>query len=93
MPLSLSLFLLAKVQGPQRQSLVRDYIVRDRFTALAITGTDRIAAGVPPSPAVAAALLETRVAKVDGRVRTREEELAYALEAARAGRRTSEEET
>jgi tRNA nucleotidyltransferase (CCA-adding enzyme) len=92
MPLSLALFLLAKVQVPQRQSLVRDYIVRDRFTALTITGSDLLAAGVPPSPAVASALLETRVAKVDGKVRTREEELAFALKMARDRATAHEEE-
>jgi len=82
-PLPLVLFLLAKVQSAARQSRVRDFLVRDRFIGLEITGADLTAAGIPPSAAVARALLETRAAKADGRVRGREEELAFALKVAR----------
>ena len=82
-PLPLVLFLLAKVQSAARQSRVRDFLVRDRFIGLEITGADLTAAGIPPSAAVARALLETRATKADGRVRGREEELAFALKVAR----------
>jgi tRNA nucleotidyltransferase (CCA-adding enzyme) len=83
-PLCVGLFLLAKIQPVQRQNLVRDYLARDRFVRLAITGKDLIEAGVPPSPSIARALLETRVAKVEGEVSGRTSELAHALEVARA---------
>jgi tRNA nucleotidyltransferase (CCA-adding enzyme) len=83
-PLTMALFLMAKVQQPSRQALIRDFLVRDRFLKLRITGHDLLKADIPPSPAVARALMETRVAKVDGKLKTRGEELAFALSVARS---------
>lgn len=83
-PLEWVLFLLAKVEGAAGQARVRDFLARDRFVRLEISGQDLTLAGVPPSPAVAAALEATKAAKVEGRVRDRAQELAFALEHARA---------
>ncbi|MGA9752397.1 MAG: CBS domain-containing protein [Acidobacteriota bacterium] len=82
-PLPWVLFLLAKIHPPSRQARVRDFLVKDRFLKLAISGHDLIRAGIPPSPAISRALEETRAAKADGRLQNRSEELAFALEAAR----------
>jgi tRNA nucleotidyltransferase (CCA-adding enzyme) len=79
-PVPWVLYLMAKVQPTSRQALVRDFLVRDRFVKLGISGDDLIKAGVPPSAVISRALLETKAAKVEGGVRTREEELAFALE-------------
>jgi tRNA nucleotidyltransferase (CCA-adding enzyme) len=51
---------------------------------LEVTGDDLVAAGVPESPAIGDALAETLRRKLDGQVSGRDEELALALELARA---------
>jgi hypothetical protein len=48
-----------------------------------IRGKDLVAAGVPPGPAIGRALSATLAARRDGAIRP-EEELAFALEAARS---------
>ena len=78
-PLEWVLFLLAKVDGPAGQAHVRDFLIRDRFVKLEVTGRDLIRAGVGPSPAIARALDAARAAKVEGEVKTRDEELTFAL--------------
>ena len=83
-PLEWVLFLLAKVDGPAGQARVRDFLVRDRFVALEITGRDLTKAGIPPSSIIARALDTVRAAKLEGRCATKEDELALALEVARA---------
>jgi tRNA nucleotidyltransferase (CCA-adding enzyme) len=50
----------------------------------AVRGTDLVAAGVAPGPAIGRALRAVRAAMLDGRVRGRDAELALALEVARA---------
>jgi tRNA nucleotidyltransferase (CCA-adding enzyme) len=50
---------------------------------LRIRGTDLLAAGVPPGPAIGRALSATLSARRDGAIRA-EEELSFALEAARS---------
>jgi hypothetical protein len=51
---------------------------------LEVTGDDLVAAGVPESRAIGVALDETLRRKLDGQVSGREDELAVALEIARA---------
>jgi hypothetical protein len=81
-PLEWVLFLLAKVEGAAGRAGVRDFLTRDRFVRLEISGQDLTLAGVAPSPAIAAALEATRAAKVEGRVADRAGELAFAMAAA-----------
>jgi tRNA nucleotidyltransferase (CCA-adding enzyme) len=50
---------------------------------LEIGGKDLLAAGVPPGPAIGRALSATRCARREGAIR-REDELAFALRAARS---------
>ena len=49
----------------------------------AVTGADLVGAGVAPGPAIGHALAEVRAAVLDGRVATRDEQLALALRLAR----------
>jgi tRNA nucleotidyltransferase (CCA-adding enzyme) len=53
-----------------------------RDVRLEIDGTDLLAAGVPAGPAVGVGLRAAWSAKLDGRVKGREAELAEALRAA-----------
>jgi tRNA nucleotidyltransferase (CCA-adding enzyme) len=85
-PLEWVLFLLAKVEGASGRARARDFLARDRLVRLDISGQDLTLAGVTPSPAIAVALEATRVAKVEGQVKGRDEELAFALSAARGTR-------
>lgn len=82
-PLLWVLYLLACLEKPGEVALVRDFVVRDRFVRLEITGDDLKAAGLEPSARFAQALLATRAAKADGLVKGREQELAFALTEAR----------
>ncbi len=61
------------------------YLAEWRSVALEIDGEDLIAAGVPQGPAIGRGLAEALRRKLDGEIAGREEELAVALEAARAG--------
>ena len=67
-------------------ALVERYVDTLSGTTLEITGEDLLAAGVPQSPAVGYALLETLRRKLDGEVSGRDEELALALRFAREDR-------
>jgi tRNA nucleotidyltransferase (CCA-adding enzyme) len=60
----------------------REWLDRLREVRLEIGGADLLAAGVPEGPAVGRALEAALAAKLDGRARDREEELAAALEQA-----------
>ncbi len=59
------------------------YLSELRGVRLEVTGDDLVAAGVPQSPALGAALDETLRRKLDGEVSGREDELALALSIAR----------
>ncbi len=78
-PVTLGLFIMAKVQPQSRRGLIRDFLARDRFVKLLITGHDLLAAGIPPSSTIASAIEETKVAKVDGKLLSKKEELEFAL--------------
>jgi tRNA nucleotidyltransferase (CCA-adding enzyme) len=65
-------------EGPARRWL--DAL---RHVRLEIDGDDLLAAGLTPGPAVGAGLAAARAARLDGRVRGRDEELVEALRAAR----------
>jgi tRNA nucleotidyltransferase (CCA-adding enzyme) len=73
---------LAGALGPQQQA--RDWLARLRHVTLEIGGGDLLAAGVPEGPAVGRGLRAALAAKLDGRVRGRDAELAAALGAARS---------
>lgn len=80
---AMAVFLLARVNGNEAVAAVTDYLTRSRFARLEITGDDLLDAGIPPSRAIAAGLGEALVAKINGGVSTREEDLAVALKTAR----------
>jgi tRNA nucleotidyltransferase (CCA-adding enzyme) len=60
------------------------YMARWRGIRLQIGGADLLAAGIPEGPAIGRGLAAALAAKLDGQVEGREQELAKALEAARA---------
>jgi tRNA nucleotidyltransferase (CCA-adding enzyme) len=60
------------------------YVREWRGVRLEITGADLLDAGVEQGPGVGRGLMAALAAKLDGEIEGREEELATALEAARA---------
>ncbi len=76
-------FALALALGARRDPIER-YQQSLGPTKLAITGDDLRAAGIPESPAIGRALAETLRRKLDGQVDGRDDELALAIELARA---------
>lgn len=76
---------LALASGAPAEPVLR-FAGELRAVRLEITGADLIAAGIPESPALGAALEETLRRKLDGEVSGRDEELECAVALARAGR-------
>jgi tRNA nucleotidyltransferase (CCA-adding enzyme) len=74
---------VALAGGLGAEDQARRWIADLRHVELSIDGADLIAAGVPEGPAIGFALLRALAAKLEGQARTREEELAAALLAAR----------
>jgi len=72
---------LAGALGPA--DAAKQWLERLRHVELEIDGRDLLAAGIEQGPAVGFGLRAALVAKLDGRVHSRQEELAVALEAAR----------
>jgi tRNA nucleotidyltransferase (CCA-adding enzyme) len=62
----------------------REWLERLRHVSLDIDGSDLLAEGILPGPAVGAGLRAARVARLDGRAPDRERQLAEALRAARS---------
>jgi tRNA nucleotidyltransferase (CCA-adding enzyme) len=62
-----------------------DYLREWRQVSLEIDGSDLLAAGIPQGPALGRGLAVALAAKLDGEIAGRDEELARAVEAARAG--------
>lgn len=79
--LPLELVALAGALGPE--DAARAWIQELRHVRLDIDGADLLAAGVSQGPAIGRGLQAALAAKLDGRARGREEELAVALEASR----------
>jgi tRNA nucleotidyltransferase (CCA-adding enzyme) len=76
---------LALAQGAPVEPIL-DFVARLRGARLEITGADLLAAGLPESPALGAALAETLARKLDGEIDGRDEELRVAVEIARDDR-------
>jgi tRNA nucleotidyltransferase (CCA-adding enzyme) len=76
------LVALAGALGPAETAA--DWLEHLRHVGLEISGRDLLAAAVPEGPAVGRGLRAALMAKLDGRAESREQELAVALEAARA---------
>jgi len=75
------LLLLGTEEGLVRRRVRRD-LTEHRAFRLAIRGSDLVAAGVPPGPALGEALRRTRAARLDGAI-GRDEELDWAVDRAR----------
>lgn len=77
------LVALAGALGPA--DAARRWLDRLRHVELEIDGRDLLDAGVPQGPALGRGLRAALLAKLDGRTRSRGDELAVALQAARSG--------
>ncbi len=77
---------VALAGGYGAQDAARRWLAQLRHVRLEIGGRDLVAAGVPSGPAIGEGLRAALAAKLDGRVRGREAELAEALRVAAAGR-------
>jgi tRNA nucleotidyltransferase (CCA-adding enzyme) len=73
---------LAGSLGPA--ATARAWLENLRRVSLEIDGRDLLAAGVPEGPALGRGLDAALRAKLDGEAQSREDELAVALQAARA---------
>jgi len=66
-----------------RDPVVREklklYLTRLRTVRLKVRGRDLVSRGAPPGPGVSLALEKTLLAKMDGQLHSREEELDFAL--------------
>jgi tRNA nucleotidyltransferase (CCA-adding enzyme) len=76
------LVAMAGALGPEWQA--REWLERLRHVRLSIDGRDLIEAGVRQGPAIGRGLRAALAAKLDGRATERDQELAEALNAARA---------
>src|SRR5262249_36248917 len=79
LPLEALAYLHAAITNPEFRALLDRYNPDWRHVRLEITGTDLIAAGIPPGPALGAALRATLDAKIEGRIAAKDAELAFAL--------------
>jgi tRNA nucleotidyltransferase (CCA-adding enzyme) len=77
------LVALAGALGPADRAV--EWLERLRHAALQIDGRDLLAAGVPEGPGVGRGLRAALLAKLDGQAKSRDDELAVALQAARPG--------
>ena len=82
-PVEWPLYLLARLEDPGHQGLVRDHLTTHRFASLDIDGEDLKAAGATPSAAFARGLLDALAAKIDGLAPVREDQLRVALDVVR----------
>jgi tRNA nucleotidyltransferase (CCA-adding enzyme) len=82
-PLILLLHYLSRCEREEEENLLRNYILKDRFLTLEIDGDDLKRSGLKPGEHFAYALMETRAAKLEGKLKSRGEEYKFALESAK----------
>jgi tRNA nucleotidyltransferase (CCA-adding enzyme) len=78
-PLELLLYAMAKTGRETARKAIALYLSRLAETRLEIRGRDLVAAGVEQGPLLGRTMRRTLAARLDGKVRGREEEMAYAL--------------
>jgi tRNA nucleotidyltransferase (CCA-adding enzyme) len=81
-PLELLLYAMAKTGRETARRSIALYLRSLAETRLEIRGRDLMARGVEAGPALGRVMRRTLAARLDGKIRGREEELAFALEAA-----------
>jgi len=69
--------LLATLEGPARRKRVLDYVTRLRTVKPMLTGDDLARLGLSPGPLYRRILDALRAARLDGRVRSVEDEIAF----------------
>ncbi len=71
-----ALLLAARAEREELRAALGDYLARSAHLKPALTGGDLQALGIRPGPVYRAILDALRDARLDGRARTREDELA-----------------
>lgn len=74
-------FAMAFAEEANIRDSLRGYLKTYRHITLRIRGKDLLDRGIPPGPHVGKALRVTLLAKLDGKVKTRDEEVEYAVDA------------
>jgi len=70
---------MAAFNDPVQREKIKLFVTTLRHTTLLIRGRDLMAKGAPAGPELKEALEKTLLAKMDGVIASREEELAFAL--------------
>lgn len=78
-PLLIILFYLSRCDREEEQVLIKDYLTKERFVKLEINGDDLKKCGLKPDKYFRNILLKTKVAKIEGLIKEKEDELEYAL--------------
>lgn len=81
-PLLILLHFLAHSKSEKEKILIKDFLQRIRFIKLEINGEDLKKIGLKPSKAFSEILFETKVKKIEGSLKSKEEELQYAIKLA-----------
>ena len=71
------LLMMAKAKQERAKKYISLYLTRLRNVTVTLTGNDLKRIGIPPGPKYRTILAELLNAKLDGVVRTREDEIAY----------------
>ena len=79
------LYLMAKERNKTALRHISDFFAKYSAVHLAITGLDIKAAGLAPGPRYKEILAKALYAKIDGKLRTKADELRYALKIAQGG--------
>ncbi|MDD5436898.1 MAG: hypothetical protein PHX20_05085, partial [Candidatus Omnitrophica bacterium] len=72
------LFTMAKARSGRVRARIEDFFCKYNGTRIAVKGEDINRMGLKPGPHYKAILNKVLLARIDGKVRTRKEELAYA---------------
>ncbi len=72
------LFMMAKAKQEKAKKYISLYLTHLREVSVTVTGDDLKAMGIPPGPRYKKILEELLDAKLDGKVKTHEEEIAFA---------------
>jgi tRNA nucleotidyltransferase (CCA-adding enzyme) len=74
--------MMAKAKQDKAKKYISLYLTQLRTVKVELSGNDLKKMGIPPGPRYRKLLAELLDAKLDGRVRTREEEMAFVRERA-----------
>ena len=68
------------ISNRAKQNMIAKYFIKRQECVMAISGNDLKLLGITPGPAFKMILNQVRAAKLDGRIQTRDDEIAYVKE-------------